>query len=192
MDKIKIKRIRGIMDTIMIIIETRAKGEIEYLKKELIKEAETLPPKKQGLIKNLFFKRIDRYLEKPSPENLKELQDSKEEVLVFLNLKEDIPFETKEQMLKEMFYIIHDMFTTACKGDKLALRKIAVDKFEPRFNLVFAEYDEFEKPKLFNLFDLARNNIQWILIESMAKNAKKDAVALIAELEEELKKQGII
>jgi len=199
MDEKKIGEIETLMQHMAMSIKERQPENAEMLRQILEKQAKNATPKEKELIK-ITLEAIEQYKNNPTNDNYIDAMNAINTCRVLLkgqkgriaeaekkeNELKEIP---RNELKKQLWKILNKMREQADFGNYHELRRLVTTEFEPIEHYLYSKAD---KSKEADLFDKARNNLIYMFLKNFLGNARRSALTAMAELEEILKKQGII
>jgi len=196
MDKKKLNEIETLLTDMISSIHDGASGLIDILKQML---DQTLAGENEQiieLINRIAWAAIKRYKQNTTENGLLDAQNGVRQSIILLGKNAMINEEKKAelrkipvtQLKKNTWQKLHEMWAAANTGNRDEFYKI-----EAEFDILRQEIHSLEgSDEEYYLFDLARNKIIHLFESNYKGNAKQEVLDVFFQLEQLLKKEGII
>ncbi len=199
MDSKKIKDIETLLNDMISSIRDGALDQVPILKQMLNQTLAGEDKTTVVLLEKLALAAIERYKENPSNDALIAAQSSVEQNMLLLGRTRIINEERKAelsklpkiQLKKLLWQKLHEMWAAANTGNVNETRRLDAEVLAISLALFPLETSPSEAKEGY-LFDLVRNKILHIIEPDYRGNAKNEALDVFIQLEQMLKKQGII
>lgn len=199
MDSKKINKIETILNDMISSIRDGALDQVPILKQMLNQTIAGEDKNTIALLEKLAWAAIERYKEKPSNDALIAAQSSVEQNMLLIGRTRIINEERKAefnklpkiQLKKLLWQKLHEMWAAANTGNVNETRRLDAEVLAINLVLFPSETSPSEAKEGY-LFDLVRNKILHIIEPDYRGNAKKEALDVFIQLEQMLKKQGVI
>jgi len=199
-DKKKLKEIETLLNDMISSIQDGASDLVDILKQMLDQTLKGENETTIELIRTLALPAINQYKENPTDSNgLLAAQSKVTQVITIIGQRISLSKETKAefnklpriQLKKLLWQKLHEMWAAANAGNVNETRRLDAEVTAINLTLFPLETSPSEAKEGY-LFDLARNKILHIIEPDYRGNAKKEALDVFIQLEQMLKKQGII
>ena len=181
------KQLKELFESLLMIASGGPSEEFKFFITTVDNEIKTLTPKQKKLVE-IILTSITEYQTNPTQTNLQSAQNAIVQGLTLLKRKELITEETKRDLKKQMWLVLNEAWALALQGKREEVSKKIQEEFIPHERIVYPEHIGDEAV----LFDIARNNILYLLDKTLRAQSEAIAKKTMAKLKKILEKQGII